>query len=127
MDSLQEKRARKLVNQVERAGINCGVLVVPGTVVMRCLRQDPIDTPTAFDAIDLQNAIELDLLEPRSVTGSFEWERCHSKRGAPKPGDLILFSDGTRRKISRFEQGSAFYGEGDHDVVPWENLIPASN
>ena len=35
MDGLQEKRARKLVNQLERAD-NCGLLAIQGTVVLRC-------------------------------------------------------------------------------------------
>jgi len=127
MDGLQEKRARKLVNQLERVGTNCGLLIVQGTVVMRCAVGHDTDTPTMFDEIDLQNAIALDLLQHRKVTGSFQWEWYQSKRKPPKSGDWIIFSDGSRRKIDGFEKGIAFYGKGDHDLVPRENLVPASN
>jgi hypothetical protein len=127
MDGFQETRARKLVNQLERAGENCGLLAVQGTVVLRCLCSDPVDTPTMCDEIDLQNAVALGLLEQRQVTGSFQWEWHCSKRKPPKKGDWIIFSDGSRREIDGFEKGIAFYGKGDRDLVPCENLVPSSN
>lgn len=128
MDKAQEQRARKLVNQLERAGYaDCGLLTVQGTVVMRCKGAHYTDTPTMRDEIDLQSAIALNLLDKRKVTGSFEWEWYLSKRKPPKTGDSIIFSDGSRRKIDVFEQGIAFYGKGNNDLVPVENVVPASN
>jgi hypothetical protein len=131
MDKLQEGRARKLENQLERTGTNCGLLTVQGTVVMRCYAGDFTDTPTMFDEIDLQNAIALDLLEQRritegKVTGSLQWEWHQSKRKPPKLGDWIVFSNG-RSKIDGIEKGIAFYGKGSNELVPCENLAPASN
>jgi hypothetical protein len=127
MDGVQEKRARKLVNQLEPSGEGCGLLAVQGMVVMRCLRDQPIDTPMMCEEIDLQNAVALDLLEQRKVTGSYQWEWYCSKRKPAKTGDWIIFTDGSRRKIGGFEKGIAFYGEGSHDLMPVENLVPASN
>jgi hypothetical protein len=49
------------------------------------------------------------------------------KRKTPKSGDWIIFSDGSRRKIDGIEKGIAFYGKGNNDLVPCENLVPASN
>jgi hypothetical protein len=75
MDDLHEKRALELVQQLERAGTNCGLLVVQGSVVMRGPGAPYIETPmVTFEETDLQNAIALDLLEKRKVTGSYEWE-----------------------------------------------------
>jgi hypothetical protein len=125
MDGLQRKRARKLVEQLSES---CGLLVVHGAVVMRCPGAPYTDTPMMmFDETDVQNALALDLLEKRKVTGSFQWEWYMAKRKPPKPGDWIVFSDGSRRKIDGVEQGIAFYGKGDRDLVPCENLVPASN
>jgi len=36
MNHLHEQRARELVEQSERAGMNCGLLAVQGSVVLRC-------------------------------------------------------------------------------------------
>ena len=75
MDDSQEERARELVEQLEKAGMNCGLLAVQGTVVLRCPGAPYTDTPMMmFDETDLQNAVALDLLEKRKVTGSYEWE-----------------------------------------------------
>ena len=128
MDKLQEAGARKLVSRLERAGYaDCGLLAVQGTVVMRCKGAPYTDTPTMMDEIDLQNAVTLNLLELKKVTGSLQWEWYQSKRKPPKSGDWIIFSNGSRRKIDSKEKGIAFYGQGNKDLVPCENLVPASN
>lgn len=127
MDGTQESRARQLVNQLERAGENCGLLAVQGTVVLRCLLSKPIDTPTMREEIDLENATALGLLEHRRVTGSFQWEWYCSKRKPPKTGDWIILSDGSRRKIDGIEKEVAFYGKGTHDHVLCQNLVAASD
>jgi len=53
-------------------------------------RSSDTDTPTMmFDETDLHNAVALDLLEKRKVTGSYEWEwyaakkKGFSARGVP--------------------------------------------
>ena len=65
MDGLQEQRARKLVNHLERTGSNCGLLIVQRTVVIRCSGAPYNDTPTMFDESDLQNAIALNAIAPK--------------------------------------------------------------
>jgi hypothetical protein len=51
-----------------------------------------------------------------------------SERKAAKGSSLTeIFLDGSRRKIDGLEKGIAFYGKGDQDLVPFENLIPAAN
>jgi hypothetical protein len=133
MDKWQEERARKLVNQLERAGyIQCGLLTVQGTVVVRGPGAPYSDSPTTFEEADLQNAIALNLLQARifresSITAGSQREWYTSKRKPPKVGDSIIFSGGLRRMIDGIEQGIAFYGKGDKDLVPCENLVPASN
>ena len=131
MDKYQEDRARKLVNQLERTGSDCGLVAVQGAVVTRCPGAPYTDTPTEFDEIDLQNAVALNLLEQRkltegSITGSRQWEWYQSKRKPPRAGDWIIFSNG-RRRIDGIEQGIAFYGKGKNDLVPVVNLVPALN
>jgi hypothetical protein len=79
MEAHVEKRARRLVDILESAGPNCGLLVLQGTVVMRCPGVPSKDWPTMYNEADLNNAIELNLLEKRkmligSVTGSSERE-----------------------------------------------------
>jgi hypothetical protein len=80
LDTLEEKRARKMVHQLEVQGSNSGLLVVHGDVVVRILRAEPTDAPAMAEEVDLQNAIALGLLEKRKVTGSYEWEWYVSKR-----------------------------------------------
>lgn len=131
MNKFEEERARKLVKQLDRAGTNCGLFAIEGIVVMRCMGEPYTDTPTMFDEIVLHHAIALNLLERRkfidsSVRKTTECELYTSKRKLPKVGDWIIFPNG-RRKIDGIEQGVAFYGRGNNDLVPCENLIPASN
>jgi len=75
MDDLHKKRALELVRELERAGMNCGLSAVQGTVVLRCPGSVYTGTPMMFDETDLDNAIALGLLEKRRLTtGSYEWE-----------------------------------------------------
>jgi hypothetical protein len=73
MDGSQEKRARKLVEMLKSAGEHHGLLVVQGNVVIRD-GVECADSPAMFEETDLQNAIALDLLEERKVSGSVNWE-----------------------------------------------------
>jgi len=73
MQAHMEKRARDLVDMLKRGGTNCGLIVVNGTVVARCMGAPYTDAPTPYDETDLDNAIELNLLEKRKVTGTLEW------------------------------------------------------
>ena len=132
MEKAKEERARKLVNRLERTGIGCGLLAVHGSVVMRCPAAPYTDTQTMFDEDDLQNAIALGLLEGR--TAEYRWRRkCRtwewylSTRKQPKIGDWFIFWNGPGRRIDGIEQGIAFYGKGNNDLVPLVNLVPASN
>jgi len=75
MDEQQKDRARKLVKELEDAGINSGLLTIHGTVVLRSSGAPYTDSPMLFfDETDLHNAIDLDLLEKTKVVGSYEWE-----------------------------------------------------
>ena len=74
-----ERRARKLADILESGGSDCGLIVMQGTVAMRCPGEPFMDLPIPYDEADLNNAIELNLLEKRkrligSVTGSSGWE-----------------------------------------------------
>ncbi len=84
MDAFKEERARKMVAELKNADANCGLLASQGIVVMRCPGSPYTDTPTLFDEADLENAIALNLLEKRKVTGSFEWEYYVAKKKAAK-------------------------------------------
>jgi hypothetical protein len=75
VDNHQEERARKLAEELQEAGQNCGILVGQGTVVLRSTGAPYTDVPMLlFNEAELQNAIELSLLEKRKVVGSYEWE-----------------------------------------------------
>jgi hypothetical protein len=74
MDDLHEEHARELIEFLERAGMNCGLMTSQGTVFLRSPGAPFTDTPTTFDEGDLKYAIALGLLEKQSVTGSHEWE-----------------------------------------------------
>jgi len=79
MDGLQEKRALELVEKLESAGVNCGLLAVQGSVVLRCPGAPYTDSPLmSFDEADLQNAVALDRLEKREAIerteGKLKWE-----------------------------------------------------
>ena len=74
-----EKRARRLVDILESAAPNCGLIVMRGAVVMRCPCTAFTDLPAIYDEADLKNAVQLNLLEKRkmqadTLTGSFERE-----------------------------------------------------
>lgn len=92
METHLEKRARQLVDMLESAGLNCGLLVIRKTVVMRCPGSPYTDSPTMYDEADLNNAIELNLLEKRKVTGGYEWEY-YGKR-EPHLGDFVVTTRG---------------------------------
>ncbi|HEV2731682.1 MAG TPA: hypothetical protein VGV15_16750 [Terriglobales bacterium] len=132
MEKAQEERARKLINRLEATGSDCGLLAIKGMVVMRSPAAPYTDTPTTFDEADLQNAIALSLLERKTAeyrwrNGCRRWEWYVSKRKQPKTGDWIIFSNDLCRRIDGIEQGIAFYGEENNDLVPLVNLVPASN
>jgi hypothetical protein len=75
MDGFQDERARNLVGELEREGINSGLLVLQGAVVLRRSFAPYTDFPMAlFDETDLRNAVELDLLEKQKILGDPEWE-----------------------------------------------------
>jgi hypothetical protein len=77
--SAHGKRARRLVDILEGAGPNCGLVIMQGAVVMRCPGTPFTDLPIPYDEADSNNAVELNLLEKKkmltgSVTGSSGWE-----------------------------------------------------
>lgn len=134
MEKAQEERAHKLINRLEATGTDCGLLIIKGAVVLRCPDAPYNDAPTTFAETDLQNAVALGLLEKRTmvmatagVKGTDTWEWYVSKRKHPKAGDWIIFSNGPGRRIDGIEQGIAFYGQGNNDLVPLVNLVPSSN
>ena len=74
MDDHQKERAHKLVDELKQAGLDCGLVVVQGAVVLRSPGAPYTDVPMLFfDECDLQNAIELSFLEKRRVVGTYEW------------------------------------------------------
>jgi hypothetical protein len=74
MDEFQRERAHKLVEELSEAGINCGLLLSQGAVVLRSPGSPYIDTPTFFDEDDLNNAVKLELVEKGNITGAYFWE-----------------------------------------------------
>jgi hypothetical protein len=60
-----EKRAHDMVKILKG---NCGFVLNTGTVVARCEGAPYTDSPTPYDEVDLNNAIELKLLEKRTLT-----------------------------------------------------------
>ncbi|MGD0222616.1 MAG: hypothetical protein ABSF71_09765 [Terriglobia bacterium] len=92
MDDLHKKHALELVEHLERAGLNCGLLAVHGTVVLRCPGVPYTETPLMmFNENDLHNAVALDLLGKQKVkvemipsTGNYEWEWYVVKKPNPK-------------------------------------------
>jgi len=87
MEAHIEKRARRLVDILETVGPDCGLLVIKGTVVMRYPGAPFTDSLTMYDEVDLNNAIELNLIEKKkmltgSSTSSSEWE-CYVVRKKP--------------------------------------------
>jgi hypothetical protein len=68
MDDFRKRRALELVEHLERAGMNCGLLAVQGTVVLRRPGAPYTDTPIVmFNEADLQNAGTLQLLAKQKV------------------------------------------------------------
>lgn len=129
MTFAENERAEKLVRMLDRAGENHGLLVVQGHLVIRN-GVNLQDSPVMMEVEDLENAIVLDLLEKRvarEVAGgkaSWEW---YVAKPRPKAGHSIIFKDGKHRMIEQIDNGVAFYGKGNTDVVPLENLVPAAN
>lgn len=80
MDELRKERTRELVDLLERAGMNCGLLISQGAVFLRHPGTPYTDTPMMFDAVDLYNAVTLGLIEKQRVMGSYEWEWYVAKR-----------------------------------------------
>ena len=74
MHSYQEQRSRDLVEKLDRAGKNCGLVPAQGIVFLRSPGSPYIDVPMAFEEVDLLHAVELGLVEKQKITGSFEWE-----------------------------------------------------
>ena len=72
MTIAEVEQARKLVQMLDRAGENHGILLVQGNLVIRngVLNED---APLMFEPADLKNAIELGLLQENRVSGSVEW------------------------------------------------------
>jgi len=68
-----------LVDILEGAGPNCGLVIMQGAVVMRCPGTPFTDLPIPYDEADSNNAVELNLLEKKkmqadALTGSFQRE-----------------------------------------------------
>lgn len=75
MNSFQDERARKLVEELEHEGIHTGLLIIQGVVVRRCSGAPYSDFPMpSFDEADLRNAVDLGLLEMQKILGDPEWE-----------------------------------------------------
>jgi hypothetical protein len=73
MEPPLDKRAREMVEMLRAAGMNCGLLVQQGVVVLRRPGSPYSDTPTKYDETDLKNAIALNLIEERTVSGTLDW------------------------------------------------------
>lgn len=129
MTIAEKQRAEKLVRMLEKAGENHGLIVVQGHLVIRN-GVNLQDAPMMMEVADLENAITLDLLEKRVareiVGGKASWE-WYIAKPRPRAGHSIIFKDGKRRMIEQIDNGVAFYGKGNTDIVPVENLIPATN
>jgi hypothetical protein len=76
MDKSQEKRANELAEELKEAGLNSGLLVMQGQVVLRSPGSPYTDAPLLFfQEADLNNALSLGLLQKGSVVGSsLSWE-----------------------------------------------------
>jgi hypothetical protein len=129
MTFAEKERAEKLVRLLEKAGENHGLLVLQGHLVIRN-GVNLQDAPMMMEVADLENAIALNLLQKhvaREIAGgkaSWEW---YMAKPRPKAGHSIIFKDGKRRIIEQIDNGVAFYGRGNTDIAPLENLVPASN
>jgi len=125
---LSEQNARKLVAELRKAGANCGLLAVQGSLVMRGPGAPWSDTPmVSYDENVLLDAVALRLLEKQqmNVNGKPGWEWYVLR--TPKRGEWAILLDGTRKQIEDKEQGIAFFGKGDHDLAPFENMVPVAD
>jgi hypothetical protein len=85
MDSSQEERARRLVDELKNShSSDIGFCLVGGKVVIRRPAAVAIftDALTTFDETDLNNAVELGLLEKSQINGFVvnAWERYQRKK-----------------------------------------------
>jgi len=76
MEAIQEQRAKMLAELLEKAGMNSGLLLMQSQVVLRTPGSPYTDSPTTFFEPDLNNAVELGLLKPTRITGSYSWDWC---------------------------------------------------
>ncbi len=75
MDESCKKRAGELVNELKRAGVNCGLLVIQEAVVLRSPGAPYTDSLLdMFSKNDVLNATQLGLLTKMRMTGSADWE-----------------------------------------------------
>ena len=74
MNPIPLERARQLAELLRDAGLNSGLLLQGGEVVLRSPGSLYTDSPTGFVEADLNNAIELGFLKPSRVTGSYSWD-----------------------------------------------------
>jgi hypothetical protein len=72
-DYCRERACAQTGRDAKKAGENHGLLVVAGNVVIRD-GVNGTDSPMMFDIRVLENAIALELLEPRKVSGSVAWD-----------------------------------------------------
>lgn len=74
MTLAEKERAHKLLEMLKKAGDNHGLLVVAGNIVIKN-GVNSTTSPMMFDVAVLENAVALDLLEPRRVSsGSVVWD-----------------------------------------------------
>lgn len=77
MDKLQEQRAKELADELKTAGLNSGLLVMQGQVVLRSPGSPYTDSPLLFfQEADLNNALSIGLLRKGRIIGSggsWEW------------------------------------------------------
>ena len=75
MDVSQEQRAKELAKELKDAGHNCGLLLMQGQVVLRSPGSPYSDVPLPFfEEADLSNALNLGLVEKKSMVGSYKWD-----------------------------------------------------
>lgn len=122
MEALLEKRAHQLASVLDGVDPNCGLLVIQKTVVMRCPGSPYADSHTVYDEADLNNAIELNLLEKRKVTGSYEWE--YYKKREPRIGEFVSTSRGLV-KIVYHAEGMIELEDSPKRPIPISDLRPS--
>jgi hypothetical protein len=115
MEVHMEKRARQMVDILRNAGLNCGLLSMQRTVVMRCPGAPYSDSPTMYDEPDLNNAIALNLLEKRKMTGSYEWEYYVVR--TPHIGEFVATSRGLIEIVYHAEGIVHLKGDPNHPIL----------